>query len=100
LQRALKLADICTTASSANLHLFVDIFDTYVYYFEKGNPYVTDKFVSGLIALIREHISTIGLTNPVIKNTNDHFCRILNYIERKKSDPSNDEKFSPIINSI
>ncbi|EED89796.1 predicted protein, partial [Thalassiosira pseudonana CCMP1335] len=52
LQRALKIADACSMASSSNIQLFVEILDYYVYYYEIENPAITDKFVSGLIALI------------------------------------------------
>merc|ERR1712238_59702 len=63
LQRSLKIADACSMASSSNVHLFIDILDNYVYYFEKENPLITEKFVSGLIALINEHLSSTSGDN-------------------------------------
>ena len=88
---------MCTTSSPANLQLFVDIFDKYVYYFENSNPYITDKFVTGLIALINEHINSIGIHNPVIKGAKDQFIQILKYIEKKKGDAVVGEKFMLIV---
>lgn len=97
LQRALKIADMCTNASPANLQLFVDIFDKYVYYYEKENPYITDKFISGLIALVNEHINSIGVHNPVIMAAKEQFIQTVNYIERNKGDGVLGEKFMPIV---
>ncbi len=91
---------MCTTANPANLSLFIDIFDNYVYYFEKGNPYITDKFVSGLIALINEHINSIGATNHVIGEAREHFIQIVRYIDSKKSDVVLGEKFGVVICNI
>mmetsp|Transcript_3158 Transcript_3158/g.4613 ORF Transcript_3158/g.4613 Transcript_3158/m.4613 type:complete len:1282 (-) Transcript_3158:2285-6130(-) len=100
LQRALKLADMCTTASPANLQLFVDIFDKYVYYYEKANPYVTDKFISGLIALVNEHINSIGPHNPIIREAKIQFVQTVTYIERNKGDAVLGEKFVTIVCSF
>merc|ERR1712127_907762 len=60
LQRGLKIADACSMSSSSNVQLFVEILDYYVYYYEIENPSITDKFVSGLIALINEHFDSVG----------------------------------------
>ena len=100
LQRALKLADICTTASPVNLQLFIDIFAKYVYFFENANPYITDRFISGLIALINEHINCIGVNNSVIRGTKEEFIHIVQYIERKKVDSVDGPKFEPIVCSF
>lgn len=96
LQRALKLADVCTTASPANLQLFVDIFDKYVYFFEKGNPYISDKFITGLVALINEHINSVGTHHPSVTAAKEQFTQIVSYIENKKTDPAVGEKFVTI----
>mmetsp|Transcript_13212 Transcript_13212/g.15359 ORF Transcript_13212/g.15359 Transcript_13212/m.15359 type:complete len:384 (+) Transcript_13212:1-1152(+) len=85
LQRALKIADMCATSNPSNLQLFVDIFDLYVYFFENSNPVITDKFLSGLIALVNEHITTIGSLNSVIQGTKESFTQTVRYIERKKT---------------
>merc|ERR1712008_300115 len=54
LQRSLKIANGCM-ASSGNLVLFVDILDNYLFYFKNNIPTITDKFLSGLITLIKDH---------------------------------------------
>jgi len=91
---------MCTTASPANLQLFVDIFDKYVYYYEKANPYVTDKFISGLIALVNEHINSIGPHNPIIREAKIQFVQTVTYIERNKGDAVLGEKFVTIVCSF
>lgn len=92
LQRSLKIADVCVSSSPINLQLFIDILDTYLYHFEKKNPLITDKFISGLIALINEHISNVG-GNPMVSDAKAHFSLIVRYIGEKKTDPH----FSPVI---
>lgn len=87
---------MCTTASPANIQLFVDILDKYVYYFENGNSYINHNFISGLYALIMEHMSSIGNSN-LISDAREHFSQIVSYIEVKKSDPVLGEKFLPIV---
>eukprot|EP00566_Odontella_aurita_P002104 CAMPEP_0113543468 /NCGR_PEP_ID=MMETSP0015_2-20120614/10174_1 /TAXON_ID=2838 /ORGANISM="Odontella" /LENGTH=1074 /DNA_ID=CAMNT_0000443629 /DNA_START=285 /DNA_END=3508 /DNA_ORIENTATION=- /assembly_acc=CAM_ASM_000160 len=98
LQRALKIADACSMASPSNVQLFVDILDYYVYYFERKNPVITDKFVSGLVALINEHMGNMGLDNSAaVAEARAHFQQIVRYIKQKKIDSDTAERFAPII---
>merc|ERR1719416_293616 len=88
LQRGLKIADVCSMSSSSNVQLFVEILDYYVYYYEIENPVITDKFVSGLIALINEHFDSIGAvgTSVAISESRAYYGQILEHIKRKKAD--------------
>ena len=56
LQKSLKIADGCM-ASSNNLDLFVEILNRYLYQFEHSNPVILDKYLTGLLALINDHMS-------------------------------------------
>lgn len=102
LQRALKLADASTTASASYVYLFVDLFDHYVYFFEKGNPSITDKYVSGLAALIKEHLNTLtpmaSGDAAAINDAKAQYDEILRCIQRKKesSDTAVAERFGLI----
>jgi vacuolar protein sorting-associated protein 35 len=100
LQRSLKLADSSISASAGNVYLFVELLDHYVSFFEKGNPVVTDGYISGLVALIREHLDTIiAVTAPDISAVSGaklHFNEILQHIKRKKKDSNTSERFSKI----
>ena len=75
-------------SSPTNFYLFVDILDSYVYFYERKNPSITDKFVSGLIALINGQIANIGPYNESIVKAKNQFRQILFYIQRKKTDPN------------
>jgi len=97
LQRGLKIADACSTSSSSSVQLFVEILDYYVYYYEIGNPSITDKFVSGLIALINEHFDSIGMSVPGVGESRDYYEQILNQIRRKKVEKKTSEKFDLIV---
>lgn len=99
LQRALKVADICVGASPSDLQLFVDILDCYLYHFEKRNPVITERYISGLIALIHEHIVTIGV-NPVVSEAKKHFIRTVQYIEAKKCNDETSQQFEKIVCKI
>ncbi len=96
LQRSLKVADMCMSSTPANLQLFVDILDTYLYHFEKQNPMIVDKYISGLIALVNEHINSIG-ANPVIAETKAHFIKIVESIEEKKIEGGTSARFGNIV---
>jgi len=97
LQRALKIADACTATSPTNLHLFVDILEQYVYFYERNNPIITDRFISGLIALIHEHIGNIGAQTATITNTKSQFYKIIEYIEEKKIQTNSAERFQLVV---
>jgi len=100
LQRGLKIADACcSVSSSANIQLFVEILDYYVYYYEIGNPAITDKFVSGLIALINEHFDSIGTvtTGSAVAEARAHYEQILEQIRRKKVEERSKERFGLVI---
>ena len=95
LQRGLKIADACTMTSSINVQLFVEILDYYVYYYEIQNPSITDKFVSGLIALINKHFDSIGISgSSAISDSRAYYGQIIDKIKKKKVD---DERFSLIV---
>ena len=99
LQRGLKIADACSMASSANVQLFVEILDYYVYYYEIENPAIIDKFVSGLIALINEHFDSIGATGPgsAIAETRAHYGQIVERIKMKAHEEETRERFCLIV---
>mmetsp|Transcript_6170 Transcript_6170/g.9562 ORF Transcript_6170/g.9562 Transcript_6170/m.9562 type:complete len:1349 (-) Transcript_6170:51-4097(-) len=98
LQRGLKIADACSRQSSANIQLFVEILDYYVYYYEVGNPAITDKFVSGLIALVNEHLQSVGVTSSVaVAETKAHYGQIVDLIKKKKVEKETAERFGLIV---
>lgn len=98
LQRALKIADACSMSSSANLILFVEILDYYVYYYEIENPAITDKFVSGLIALINEHFSSIGsMGSAAVEEARRYYEKVLKGIKKRKIEKGTADRFSAIV---
>jgi len=96
LQRSLKIADICMSQSPVNISLFIEILDHYVYYFEKEVPLITDKFVSGLIALINEHIDNIKDYSDASIQAQAHYRQILNYITVKKKKEGAKDHFGKV----
>jgi len=85
LQKSLKIADSCMD-SSMNVHLFVEILNQYLYYFENGCDVVTVQYLSGLIELINTNIANMdGAETAAI---NSHYKNSLEFIRfKKQSDP-------------
>ena len=100
LQRALKLADACTSTNPAHLNLFVDLLDHYLYFFEKGNPSITGNFITGLAALIKEHSSNLGTFGGTdqsdVADAKRHFSETIMAIKKKKENEATKDKFSSI----
>jgi vacuolar protein sorting-associated protein 35 len=95
LQRSLKLADACTTANPLYATLFVDLLEHYVYFFEKKNPMITHAYITGLIALINEHLNSLNAIGSD-KDTKAQFVEVIRYIKKRKTDADVAEMFSHI----
>lgn len=101
LQRALKLADACTSTNPENIYLFVGLLDHYFFFFEKKNPVITHAYVSGLVALIKEHLSNIGGAfggppSPVVVDARAQFLEIVRCIRLKKEEADSAEHFAAV----
>jgi vacuolar protein sorting-associated protein 35 len=99
LQRSLKLADACTSANPSNVGLFVDLLEHYVYFFEKKNPMIKDGYITGLIALIKEHVSNLGSfggDSSAVSDSKAQFLEVVRYIKRKKAEDTTAELFASI----
>jgi vacuolar protein sorting-associated protein 35 len=94
LQRSLKLADACTSANPVHVSLFVDLLEHYVYFFENKNPLITHAYITGLIALITEHLSNASRLENV--EARAQYLEVLHYIKQKKAGEATAELFAPI----
>jgi len=93
LQKSLKIADTCMD-SSMNVHLFVEILNQYLYYFENGCEVVTVQYLSGLIELINTNIANMDTTDSAAITT--HYKNTLEFIRYKKSSSESSEKYQNI----
>jgi vacuolar protein sorting-associated protein 35 len=100
LKRALKLADACTSANPANLKLFVDLLDHYLFFFEKKNPLITGNYITGLVSLIKEHTDSHGqfggVDSSAVGEAKAHFLEVVRHIKRMKGKPESAELFAEI----
>jgi len=100
LQRSLKLADASTVASPGSVYLFVDLLEHYVYFFEHNNPVITEAYVTGLIALIKEHLESYkaagSAASVAVANADAQFQQLLNDIKRKQTDSKLADRFKLI----
>lgn len=97
LQRALKLADACTTSNPSHTRLFVELLDHYIYFLENGNPLITPAYISGLLALINEHMRSLEYSDERgLSEMKSHFLGTIQYIKDRKADPGTAEIFGPI----
>jgi len=101
LQRALKLANACTTANPSNLGLFVELLDIYLFFFEKKNPSITGNYITGLVALIKEHTKNVpqqqygGGPSPVAE-AKAHFLQTVRHIKAMKQKPESSQMLQSI----
>lgn len=93
LQRALKLADACTNSNPANAYLFVDLLEHYLFFFEKNHPAISGNYITGLVALIKEHTESLGQS---IGDAKAHFAQIVAHIKAMKEKEESKERFSVI----
>jgi len=100
LQRSLKLADASAMSAPSNVTLFVDLLENYVYFYEENNPVITEAYVTGLVALIREHLESfnelVGADASAVAEAKTHFVQVVDYIERKQTDDKTAERFARI----
>ena len=96
LQRSLKLADACTSMNAANLYLFVDLLEHYIFFFEKRNELITHAYITGLVALIKEHIGNLNSFSGDAEATKAQYLAVLRYIKQRKSDAETAELFAPV----
>lgn len=95
LQRCLKLADASTATNPAHVKLFVDILEHYVFFFENGNASVTHGYITGLVALIREHLSSLP-GGEALSEASTHFDQVTRYILKKKEETDSKQLFAPV----
>lgn len=96
LQRALKLADACTSANPSHLDLFVDLLDHYLFFFENNNPSITGNYITGLVALIKEHTDNLGQFGGVDSSARAHFYQTVRHIKKMKEKEETKERFAAI----
>lgn len=79
LQRSLKIADTCMGLQA---HLFVEILNKYLYFYDRKCPSIAVKYLRGLMALIDEHIPTLD-TSETSRIAKAHYWNTLEHIRRK-----------------
>ena len=98
LQKSLKIAHVCILTSPVNSQLFIHILDHYVFYYEYKKPIITDRIISGLVALIWEHMNNIGIDgSSAFVDTRSHIFHIIWYIKQKKIKSNMMKIFVPIV---
>ncbi len=97
LQRSLKLADSCTSTNLSHLRLFVELLEHYVFFFENKNPSISPTYISGLAALIKEHLgNNLGSGDLGVMEARDHFTELLRYVKDRKAAEDSSELFAQI----
>jgi len=81
LQRSLKIANTCV---GSQVHLFVEILNKYLYFFDRKCPSITVKYLKGLIALIEEHLPTLD-SSPTSQQAKTHYENTLAHIKLKQT---------------
>ena len=80
LQRSLKIANGCM---GQQLHLFVEILNQYLYFYDRGCPSITVQYLRGLISLIEEQRRSVD-DNEQSKAAKLHYDNTLLHIQIKQ----------------
>jgi vacuolar protein sorting-associated protein 35 len=81
------------------VQLFVDLLEHYLYFFEKKNPFISHNYISGLVALIKEHFSNLisfDGDSRVVADAKGQFQEVVRYIKKKKSEESTAALFAEV----
>eukprot|EP01006_Ploeotia_vitrea_P035991 TRINITY_DN65957_c0_g1_i1.p1 TRINITY_DN65957_c0_g1~~TRINITY_DN65957_c0_g1_i1.p1 ORF type:complete len:795 (-),score=534.20 TRINITY_DN65957_c0_g1_i1:64-2295(-) len=81
LQRALTIAN---GAIGHQVHLFVEILNRYLYFFDRDCPSITVKYLKGLIALIQEHMPNLD-NSDVSEMVRIHYRNTITHIQVKQA---------------
>lgn len=92
LQRSLKIANGCM---GQQLHLFVEILNQYLYFYDRQCPSITVQYLKGLISLIEEHTRTSD-DSDAAKQAKQHYENTLQHI-RIKATEENGERYNEIL---
>lgn len=78
----------------------MELLDHYVNFYEQENPVIVDTYITGLVALIREHLDNAsaaqGAHLAAVSDAKAHFHEILHFIRRKKEEEETAERFGRI----
>ena len=71
-----------------------------MYFFVKGNPSITGNYISGLVALVKEHVDNLvgmgGVDTTGIGATKEHFLRVVRHINTMKGKDDTQDKFATV----
>lgn len=81
LQRSLKIANGCV---GHQVHLFVEILNKYLYFFDRNCPSITVKYLKGLIQLIEEHLPNLD-NSDISQLARRHYQNTLAHIKNKQA---------------
>lgn len=86
LQKSLKIADTCMEPTD-NCHLFVEILNRYLYYYERQNEHINAKYINGLIDLINTNLGNLQ-SSDVTADINRHFQNTLKFVQWRAQNPN------------
>jgi len=87
LQKALKIADSCME-TAVRTHLFVEILNQYLYYFENNNESVSAKHLTSLIELINTNLSEFEEKSKESELLT-FYANTKSYIKQRQEDQAN-----------
>ena len=90
LQLALRIANKCIPVDNS---LFVEIFDSFVYFFERQVQSITQNHLENFVTLIQDNLSKME-DEKERSNVEQHFERVMNHLRRKKK--ADDPKYASL----
>jgi vacuolar protein sorting-associated protein 35 len=80
------------------VHLFIEILNKYLYFFDRRCPSITSKYLKGLLSLIEEHIRTLD-TSESSRLAKTHYENTVAHMKMKAmAGDENAQRYAEIAN--
>ncbi|XP_064107288.1 vacuolar protein sorting-associated protein 35-like isoform X2 [Macrobrachium nipponense] len=86
LKKAVRIANQCMDPS-AQIQLFVELLNHYIYFYEKGNTQVTVAMLNQLISKVKEDLANLETTEET-DQISRHLTNTLTHLELRLQEPS------------
>ncbi|CAD5125047.1 DgyrCDS13291 [Dimorphilus gyrociliatus] len=89
LKKALKIANQCMD-QAAQLQLFIEILNQYLYFYEKGNDHINIQVLNQLIGKIKDDLPNLDATDET-ELIRTHFENTIEHLRNRIENPETDE---------
>lgn len=89
LKKALKIANQCMD-QAAQLQLFIEILNQYLYFYEKGNDHINIQVLNQLIGKVKDDLPNLDMSDET-EHIRTHFENTIEHLRNRIDNPEADE---------